>query len=141
MKALLLTVLFFVNFSFAQVTPEQYNKEKENLLKQKILLTEQIKQLRTEIDSLNKTLPELDEKIRSAYRELYVLKYGRKIGNDISQKKIWKGMTEAMLKDSWGKPDRITKNVEKWGVFTQWYYGSITFFFRDHKLTDWEEKK
>ncbi len=49
-------------------------------------------------------------------------------------------MTDEMVRDSWGKPDKIDKNVERWGVFTQWYYGNVTFFFRDGKLTEWDEK-
>ena len=50
-------------------------------------------------------------------------------------------MTENMLNDSWGKPDKIDVNKEKWGVFSQWYYGNITYFFRDGSMIDWEEKK
>ncbi len=49
-------------------------------------------------------------------------------------------MTERMLKDSWGEPDKIDKNMEKWGVFTQWYYGNITYFFKNGKLIAWEEE-
>ena len=49
-------------------------------------------------------------------------------------------MTEKMLKDSWSEPDRKTRNKKKWGLFTQWYYGTITYFFKNGVLTDWEEK-
>jgi len=49
-------------------------------------------------------------------------------------------MTDEMVRDGWGDPDRIDRNVEKWEVFEQWNYGNITFFFRDGKLTDWEEQ-
>ena len=44
-----------------------------------------------------------------------------------------------MVRDGWGKTDQINNNVERWGTFTQWSYGNITFFFRDGNLTDWEE--
>ena len=49
-------------------------------------------------------------------------------------------MTDEMVSDGWGDPDRIDRNVKKWGVFEQWNYGNITFFFRDAKFTDWEEQ-
>ncbi len=47
-------------------------------------------------------------------------------------------MTDEMVRDGWGEPDRVDKNVEAWGTFTQWNYGDVTFFFKDGKLTDWE---
>ena len=50
-------------------------------------------------------------------------------------------MTEDMLNDSWGKPDRTNKIKKKWGIFTQWYYGDITYFFKNSKLIEWEQKK
>jgi hypothetical protein len=66
------------------------------------------------------------------------LKYGEEIGNKIAYKQIWTGMTDEMVMESWGEPDRVDKNVEEWGTFTQWFYGNVTFFFKDGKLTDWE---
>ena len=50
-------------------------------------------------------------------------------------------MTEDMLNDSWGKPDRTNKIKKKWVIFTQWYYGDITYFFKNSKLIEWEQKK
>ena len=84
----------------------------------------------------------LDEKISSILEEInsiYKKKFGKEKANRIINKQIWKGMTEKMLRASWGTPDKIDKNVEKWGVFTQWYFGDVTFFFKNGKLTDWEE--
>ena len=49
-------------------------------------------------------------------------------------------MTDKMLEESWGKPDNITSNKEKWGMFTQWYYGEITYFFKNGELLGWEQK-
>lgn len=102
------------------------------------------KNLIDEIAELKKISSGLTEKIRLATLEiekLYTDKFGKEIGVRIYNKQIWKGMTDKMLLASWGKPDRIDKNVEKWGTFTQWFYGKITFFFRDGNLTDWEELK
>jgi hypothetical protein len=125
--------------SFAQMTEEEYNSKMELLTLQKKELKEEIEILKTEIDSLQKSIPELEQEVLTAYRELYVLKYGKEIGNRIAYKRIWKGMTDEMVRDGWGEPDRIEKNIEAWGVFTQWIYGDVIFFFRDGKLTDWEE--
>ena len=134
-----ITILFFVSFtSFAQMTMEEYQTEKENLTNRKTELVKEIENIKTEIDSLQKLALQLEQDIFTCKREILVIKYGIEIGSRVAYKRIWKGMTEDMLRDSWGKPDKIDKNVEKWGVFTQWYYGDVTFFFRDGKLTDWE---
>jgi len=61
---------------------------------------------------------------------MYIKKFGKDKANRIINKQIWKGMSEKMLLSSWGKPDKIDKNVEKWGTFTQWYFGEVTFFLR-----------
>ena len=136
-----LLILFSSINSLAQISPDEYYAQKDSLIKKKNELTFEIKLLKTEIDSLKKIIPFTDQEIKTCYRELYTLKYGKEIGERVTLKKIWKGMTDKMVKDGWGEPDFIEKNVEKWGVFTQWHYGDIIFFFRDGKLTDWEEGK
>jgi cell division protein FtsB len=125
--------------TFAQMKEEEYNSNMESLSLQKKELKREIETLKTEIDSLQKSIPELEQDMMTAFRELYVLKYGEEIGQRVAYKQIWKGMTDEMVRDGWGEPDRIQKNVEAWGVFTRWIYGNVIFFFRDGKLTDWEE--
>ncbi len=132
-------LLLFSFTAFAQMTEEEYNSKKETLTLQKKELVREIEKLKTEIDSLRNHIPELEQEIITANRELYVIKYGEEIGQRIASKQIWKGMSDEMVRDGWGEPDKINRNVEKWGVFEQWNYGSIIFFFRDGKLTDWEE--
>jgi hypothetical protein len=132
-------VYFFSAISFAQITPESYNRELNSLTEKKDQLSAVIKSLKFEIDSLNLLIPELNQRLSTEYRELYVMKYGNKYGPRVAQKQIWKGMKDEMVKDGWGSPDRIDKNVEPWGVFTQWYYGDIIFFFKNGKLIDWQE--
>ncbi len=139
-------LVFLVStITFAQQKPKlnrsQYNSKLDSLLQLKEQLISQKTEINKSIDSLNKKSSILDTDLRKALKTVYAKRYGRKVGNRIINKRIWKGMTENMLRDSWGKPDRINKNIEKWGRFTQWLYGKIEFFFRDGKLTGWEEKK
>ncbi len=122
------------------MTEEEYNSKKESLTLQKKELNREIETLKTEIESLQNRIPELEQEMITAFRELYVLKYGEDIGQRVAYKQIWKGMTDEMVRDGWGEPDRIDKNVEAWGVFTQWIYGEVIFFFKDGKLTDWDEE-
>jgi hypothetical protein len=138
----ILTLLIFAVLSIT-VNAQQnrvFPQEKYDSLKlRKAQLLEEKKELSASIQKNEEILESLKRKVDEAYSEVYIKKYGRDIGQRISLKQVWKGMTDKMLNDSWGKPDKITKNVEKWGVFTQWYYGAITYFFRDGKLTDWED--
>ncbi len=126
--------------TFAQMTEEEYNSKKESLTLQKEELIMEIETLKTEIENLQNRIPELEQEMITAFRELYLLKYGEDIGQRVAYKQIWKGMTDEMVRDGWGEPDKIDRNIEKWGVFEQWFYGNIEFFFRDGKLTDWDEE-
>ena len=122
------------------ISKERFDYLFDSLTTQKKLLLEQKAIILTEIDSLKNLLEELQTKLGSARVDGLIRKYGRELGNRVLQGQIWKGMTEKMLEDSWGKPDKINTNKEKWGVFTQWIYGNITYFFRDGVMIDWEEK-
>jgi len=138
-NTIIFSVILFSFYSFAQMTDEEYKSKMESLTLQKKVIKSEIETLIIETDSLLKIVTELEQELITASHELYVLKYGEEIGNRVAYKRIWKGMTDEMVRDGWGEPDRIEKNVEAWGVFTQWIYGDVIFFFRDGKLTDWEE--
>jgi len=138
---LIFTVIFIFNSltTFAQITEKEYNLEKDKLKIRRDQLKNDIEDIKIEINSMRNKIPDLEQEVITAYRELYVLKYGKEIGNRVYNKQIWTGMTDEMVNNSWGEPDKIDKNVKPWGVFTQWYFGNVTFFFRDGKLTDWQE--
>lgn len=139
-----LILFFFLSFPLvAQVnlTLERYKILSDSLNSLKIILTESNKQLQIEIDTLNSIIERNNSLIKDCEYRRLVKKYGKESGGRISSGSIWKGMTEEMLIDSWGKPDKITSNKEKWGTFTQYYYGDVIFFFKNKKLIDWEEKK
>lgn len=120
---------------------EKYNSIYDSLMTEKTKLLSEKELLTNDIDSLKNILVEMDEKWRSSRKGQLVRKYGKDIGSRVASGQVWKKMTEKMLEDSWGKPDKISKNKEKWGTFTQWYYGEITYFFKNGIMTDWEENK
>ena len=140
-------VLFFVVSinCFAQsnkpIEKERYTLLMDSLSAEKHELLSEKESLLSDIDSLKNLLTDLNEQWKSSRSSQLARKYESKIAKRITGGQVWKGMTEKMLEDSWGKPDKLTKNKEKWGVFTQWYYGDITYFFKDGIMTDWEEKK
>ena len=123
------------------ISKERYNYLYDSLLTEKKNLLLEKENLISSIDSLQNYLTELEVKSESSRSAQLKRKYGSDIGGRVSLGQVWKGMSENMLEDSWGKPDKITKNKEKWGTFTQWYYGKITYFFKNGIMIDWEEKK
>ena len=143
----ILFVVFFVfivtfteNKAQSKLTAEQLQEQKDSLNTYKEYLSRFIESLKKDLDTLTKHRDYLDEKIKSEFEKLYIAKYGKEHGTMVADGRIWKGMTEAMLKDSWGKPDKTNTDKFKYGVFTQYEYGDITFFFRDKILIDWEDK-
>ncbi|OGU37279.1 MAG: hypothetical protein A2068_12610 [Ignavibacteria bacterium GWB2_35_6b] len=140
-----ITIIFsFINFSGLQaqkqLTSEQLQPQHDSLTAYKDHLKRFIESLKKELDTLTKHRDYLDEKIKLAYEKTYIKKYGKEHGPMVAEGRIWKGMTESMLRDSWGKPDKTNTDKFKYGVFTQYEYGDITFFFRDKVLIDWEDK-
>ncbi len=157
MKYLIITLtsllfLLFRTESYSQnkesITKETYTAQKDSLNNLKKILIIKKTHLQSEIDSLKTHLEMLDKNLESAEADLkewkhklFIRKYGREDGSRVYEGRVWKGMTESMLRDGWGEPDKIHKDVYKWGVFTQWYYGDITYFFKNGRLIDWEQKK
>lgn len=145
LKNLLLLLFLLSTLLSAQsqkkISRERFNFLIDSLTTEKQNLLQEKQNLLSEIDSLKNVQISLEERSKSSRTKQLIRRYGKKNGLRISRGQVWKGMTEKMLEASWGKPDKITKNKEKWGVFSQWYYGTITYFFRDGKMTDWEEKK
>lgn len=142
---IVLFLLFNSSFLFSQsqepLSKEKYNIQFDSLSTVKSNLLMEKEALLVSIDSLKNYLIELEAKMVSGRADQLKRKYGTEIGSRIFRGQIWKGMTEQMLDDSWGKPEKITENKEKWGTFTQWYYGKITYFFKNGIMTGWEELK
>jgi hypothetical protein len=145
---LVLTLIFTLFFSFytsgqdkTTLTKEQFSVLIDKLMIERETLNNDEENLKLSIDSLKIKLAQLTESFGSCRKTKLVKRFGKDIADRILKGQIWKGMTENMLSESWGKPDKIDTNKERWGVFSQWYYGNITYFFRDGSMIDWEETK
>jgi ATP-dependent Lon protease len=145
MNRIFIPFLFFIcSAIFSQteikISKDRYNFLIDSLTTEKSNLQIQKSVLLTRIDSLKQSIVKLNENIESARIKQLIKNYGKENGSRIAKGQVWKGMKEKMLEDSWGKPDKITKNREKWGLFTQWYYGEITYFFKNGEMIGWEQK-
>lgn len=52
--------------------------------------------------------------------------------NSVLNGKISIGMTDAMVRASWGPPDRINRTINVSGVSEQWVYGNRTYVYMDN---------
>lgn len=78
-------------------------------------------------------------------RRYLVGKYGKEIGLMILAKKMWQGMTEEQLTDSWGKPVEISQEVIRRRVRETWKYGQTgknrfqnRVYFEDGYVIGWK---
>jgi len=141
----LLTLLFLLTIC-STLYSQNHQSQKDSLLNLKNSLKSENSILKSKIDSLTNLFSSLSEELTANQSELaeinkrsFVKKYGKENGQRVASGRIWKGMTTDMLKDIWGKPDKITSNKYSYGVYTQWYYGDITYFFKNSVLIDWEQ--
>jgi len=138
----LISIYFFLSVSAQQkMSSTQFEFQFDSLTTLKTDLLKQIEILKTEIDTLNSKIEFNTSLLKECDYRRMIKKYGKEVAGRLAAERIWKGMTEDMLLEIWGNPDKVTSKKEKWGNFTQYYYGKITFFFKNKKLIDWEEEK
>ena len=66
-------------------------------------------------------------------------KYGPVNGEKVAKGLIWIGMTEAMLIDSWGRPDDINTTVTRYGTSKQFVYGLGRYVYVENgKVDSWQ---
>ena len=141
MKYLLLVLIgiFTSNILAQDNSTMDFKTETKLLEEKKAKLLNEKKSLRNELDEMAAKIQELDAEYKAAWPKFLVKKYGKKDGNNLALGRIWKGMTQDMMLDIWGEPDKKHTDKFSYGVYTQFYYGKITYFFKDRKLIDWEE--
>jgi hypothetical protein len=64
-------------------------------------------------------------------------KYGTTMGSRLYERKIWKGMNSGMLKDSWGPPQKITREVDGNLIKEEWLYNKTWLYLENNTLIDW----
>jgi hypothetical protein len=97
----------------------------------------QVKQVNSNIDNQNKqsaNQQEPQQMSRFAYLES---KYGTSMAARINAGKIWKGMNAEMVKDSWGRPDKITREISGNTVQEEWIYPTTWLYLENNTLMGW----
>lgn len=68
---------------------------------------------------------------------MLINKYDTKTAGAIYEHKIWKGMTNDMVFDSWGKPLRVDRLIKGADVQERWIYTGSYLIFDDDMLVSW----
>jgi hypothetical protein len=63
-------------------------------------------------------------------------KYGTNMAARLAAGKIWKGMTAEMVKDSWGSPAKINREIGN-VVKEEWIYRNSWLFIENNTLVEW----
>ena len=71
---------------------------------------------------------------RFAYLES---KYGTSMAARINSGRIWKGMNAEMVRDSWGKADRISREISGNTVKEEWIYRNTWLYLENNTLVQW----
>ncbi len=70
-------------------------------------------------------------------KEMLINKYGSKTGTAVCEHKIWKGMSNDMVYDSWGKPLRVDRIIKGSEVQERWIYTRSYVIFDSDVLVEW----
>lgn len=76
------------------------------------------------------------QKYLSARKVKFHEKYGKEIGEKIANQRIWIGMTEEMLLESWGKPEDINQTVTRYRTHKQYVYGSGQYVYVENGIVE-----
>jgi len=66
-------------------------------------------------------------------------KYGSSIAARLDERKIWRGMTAEMVRDSWGAPEKIDREISGNTLKEEWIYRNTLLYLENNTLRDWRQ--
>jgi hypothetical protein len=64
-------------------------------------------------------------------------KYGKSIAERLDARKIWRGMSAEMVRDSWGTSDQIDREISGNTVRERWIYRNTLLYLENNTLINW----
>ena len=64
-------------------------------------------------------------------------KYGTNMAARLAAGKIWKGMNSAMIRDSWGSPQKINRVISGNIIKEEWVYRNTWLYLENDVLQEW----
>jgi hypothetical protein len=63
--------------------------------------------------------------------------YGSSMAAKLMEGKIWKGMSAEMIRDSWGKPQKINRVISSNIIKEEWIFRNTWLYIENDVLEDW----
>jgi hypothetical protein len=64
-------------------------------------------------------------------------KYGSSMAARLNSGKIWKGMNSEMVRDSWGSPQKINREISGNLIKEEWIYKNSWLYLENNTLVEW----
>ena len=64
-------------------------------------------------------------------------RYDKTIAAQLNEGKIWKGMNAGMIRDSWGNPEKIEREISGNTVKEEWTYRNTWLYLENNVLSAW----
>jgi hypothetical protein len=64
-------------------------------------------------------------------------KYGTNLAARLMEGKIWKGMDAEMVKDSWGRAEKINRVIRGNVTKEEWIFKNTWLYFENNQLVEW----
>ena len=64
-------------------------------------------------------------------------KYGTNLAAKLMEGKIWKGMDAEMVKDSWGRAEKINRVIRGNVTKEEWIFKNTWLYFENNQLVEW----
>jgi hypothetical protein len=91
------------------------------------------------VKSTQETPPQQEQYVsRFTYLES---KYGTSLAARLNAGKIWKGMSSEMVKDSWGKAEKVNRVINGNVINEEWIYKNSWLYFENNTLVEWGPRK
>lgn len=89
------------------------------------------------IDNDDITVNYQTQSYQQARYDILVQKYGERDAKALFEHKIWKGIDHNMVRDSWGKPVEIKREMKQGVISEEWIYRKHRLIFVNDVLTRW----